>query len=127
MQIRLFSRRIFCSQHRTKYPAKEGDEMALHIKERKVDTRLIIYPEGELDIFTIESLISRIDRISDSTCEVNLSDVSFIDSSGIGLLMRKVMDWRETNRNLIISEFQPLVYEAMSEMGAFIIMEEVYR
>ncbi|EWG11560.1 STAS domain-containing protein [Cytobacillus firmus] len=85
-----------------------------------------VFVEGELDIFTIETLIEKIDRLSVTRCNVNLDGVTFIDSSGIGLLIRKVMDWKEEGRILTISDMQPVVYEVMEEMGAFIILEEVY-
>ncbi|MBT2693616.1 STAS domain-containing protein [Bacillus sp. ISL-55] len=100
--------------------------MSFKMTEESVNDQVNVFLEGELDIFTIESVIQKIDSISAPECNVNLNGVSFIDSSGIGLLIRKVMDWKENGRTLTISDFQPVVHEVMEEMGAFIILEEVY-
>jgi len=94
--------------------------------EKQTDEKITVFLDGELDIFTIESVIEKIDTITDSYCDVDLGAVTFIDSSGIGLLIRKIMDWKDDGRLLTISNIQSAVHEVMEEMGAFIILEEVY-
>jgi len=100
--------------------------MSFKMTEERTDEKITVYLDGELDIFTIECVIEKIESISDSYCDVDLSAVSFIDSSGIGLLIRKIMDWQDEGRVLTISNIQEPVHEVMEEMGAFIILEEVY-
>lgn len=94
--------------------------------EERTDEKITVYLDGELDIFTIECVIEKIESLSDSYCDVDLSAVTFIDSSGIGLLIRKIMDWQDEGRVLTISNIQDAVHEVMEEMGAFMILEEVY-
>lgn len=101
--------------------------MSINIIEKQASgDEITIFVEGELDIFTIEFVINKIDCLTLPHCDLNLDGVTFIDSSGIGLLIRKVIDWKEEGRILTISNLQPAVHEVMEEMGAFIILEEVY-
>jgi len=100
--------------------------MSFKMTEERTDEKITVYLDGELDIFTIECVIEKIESLSDSYCDVDLSAVTFIDSSGIGLLIRKIMDWQDEGRVLTISNIQDAVHEVMEEMGAFMILEEVY-
>ncbi|TFB13678.1 anti-sigma factor antagonist [Filobacillus milosensis] len=89
------------------------------------EDEVIIYIEGELDIFTIDTVIQKVDEQTVSNCQLDLKDLSFIDSSGIGLLIRKVIDWKDENRHLSFVNLRQNVEEVMEEMGVFTILEDV--
>ncbi|RDI40045.1 STAS domain-containing protein [Falsibacillus pallidus] len=88
---------------------------------------VIIVISGELDIFTIGEVMNKIDELTVRTCILDFSGVTFIDSSGIGFVLRKIMDWQEEGRSLTFINLQPAVHEVMEEMGAFLILEEVLK
>jgi stage II sporulation protein AA (anti-sigma F factor antagonist) len=94
-------------------------------EEKNEDHKTTIYIEGELDIFTIDALIKKVDEQTGIRCVLDLNDVNFIDSSGIGLIIRKIIDWQDEGRILEFSNIQPGVKEMLDEMGAFTILKEV--
>lgn len=74
-------------------------ETPFHIDELSTDGKLAILPQGEIDIATAPQLAQRLSELQETGTAVilDLSGVSFMDSSGIGTLLRAVSAAREND------------------------------
>ncbi|WP_018130599.1 STAS domain-containing protein [Effusibacillus pohliae] len=94
--------------------------MDFKLKVRDIlDGLTIIHVEGEVDIGTVNQLLAEIDGIKQQTVVLDFNKVTFIDSTGIGLLVRKIMEFREEGRNLKLRSLPDIIYEILDEMGIF--------
>lgn len=78
--------------------------MDLKINTTAHDGIQIVSPKGEIDVFTAERLKSALHDAESSCGEhdliVDLSDVTFLDSTGIGVLVGALRRRREQNATL---------------------------
>ncbi|MBA2875235.1 STAS domain-containing protein [Thermaerobacillus caldiproteolyticus] len=71
-----------------------------------------IYFKGDLDIEVTEIMEEIIQELQFfETIHINLSEVLFVDSTGIGLLINLVNTLKQENKHVMISGTQPEVEE----------------
>ena len=78
--------------------------MELKVKRSEHDGVPIVSPAGEIDVFTAEKLKGALQDAESSSGEhdliVDLSEVSFLDSTGIGVLVGALRRRREQDATL---------------------------
>jgi len=83
--------------------------MSEQVQQEKVGNTLVIRLEGRLDARAVEDIKSEFRKISDSLVLMNFADVSFIDSSGLGLVVSTFRRVRENEGNLSLCCLSPQV------------------
>lgn len=83
--------------------------------------RVTAFLEGEIDHHTAAALRMEIDEAvqlnKPKTLKLDFSDVSFMDSSGIGLVMGRVRTIQPLGGKVIVSNLSPQVYKIMQLAG----------
>lgn len=83
--------------------------------------RVTAFLEGEIDHHTASSLRMEIDdavqRNKPKTLKLDFSDVTFMDSSGIGLVMGRFRTIQPLGGKLIVSNLSPQIYKIMQLAG----------
>lgn len=83
--------------------------------------RVTAFLEGEIDHHTAVSLRLEIDEAvqlnKPKTLKLDFSDVTFMDSSGIGLVMGRVRTVQPLGGKVIVSNLSPQVYKIMQLAG----------
>lgn len=74
----------------------------MEIKYKKSNNRLTFYFDGELDEYSASGAKSILDKLISDNCNVksvefDLSDVSFMDSTGVGLLIGRYKKLKQYN------------------------------
>lgn len=77
------------------------------------DGQITIYCEGDMDIDAGELIEEQLEPAlqSHATIVLDLAQVQFVDSSGIGLLIKLVQDLQEQERVVWLEHIQPEVME----------------
>ncbi|HEU4963038.1 MAG TPA: STAS domain-containing protein [Bacilli bacterium] len=83
-----------------------------------------VFAHGEIDISTVHHLLELIEACDNTLVTLDCKGIEFIDSTGIGLLLRKKMEMYETGRDLVFVEIPKHVSDVFEEMGIFQILEE---
>ena len=74
--------------------------------------------EGDVDVYTADEFRRVIAESETSTpLTINLSQVSFMDSTGLGVLIGALTRSRETGSRLILEELSPRVDRLLSLTG----------
>ena len=93
----------------------------MDIKLESIGTTLVAKVAGEIDHHTAPELKEEIDREINLRNIVNLvldfDGVTFMDSSGIGLVMGRYRNLAKTGAELVISETSPQIYKVMKLAG----------
>lgn len=83
--------------------------------------RVTAFLEGEIDHHTASSLRLEIDdaihRNKPRTLKLDFGDVTFMDSSGIGLVMGRFRTIQPFGGNLVVSNLSPQIYRIMQLAG----------
>lgn len=83
--------------------------------------RVTAFLEGEIDHHTAASLRLEIDEVvqlnKPKTLKLDFSDVTFMDSSGIGLVMGRVRTVQPLGGKVVVSNLSPQVYKIMQLAG----------
>ena len=83
--------------------------------------RVTAFLEGEIDHHTAASLRLEIDEAvqlnKPKTLKLDFSDVTFMDSSGIGLVMGRVRTVQPLGGKVVVSNLSPQVYKIMQLAG----------
>lgn len=83
--------------------------------------RVTAFLSGEIDHHTAAGLRSEIDgaiqQYKPKTLKLDYSDVSFMDSSGIGLVMGRYRTLQPFGGKVIVSNLSPQVYKIMQLAG----------
>lgn len=83
--------------------------------------RVTAFLEGEIDHHTASSLRMEIDdaiqRNKPKTLKLDFSDVTFMDSSGIGLVMGRFRTIQPLGGKLVVSNLSPQIYKIMQLAG----------
>lgn len=83
--------------------------------------RVTAFLEGEIDHHTAAALRMEIDdavqRNKPKTLKLDFADVTFMDSSGIGLVMGRFRTVQPLGGKLIVSNLSPQVYKIMQLAG----------
>ncbi len=96
------------------------------------ENRLVISLGGELDhhraLSLMDELVEKIDANLPKQLVLDLKDLSFSDSSGIGLLLRLAKTMKQVEGELILThvQAQPKRLFDMAGLGKFITKEESY-
>lgn len=81
----------------------ESSELKLLKKSEGEDTRIVL--SGEIDIYTSQSFKSELYEVVES-CKGNLyidcKDLTYIDSTGLGILVGALKEVRKDNNNIYI-------------------------
>lgn len=98
-------------------------EFALDVSER--DGRTIVTAAGELDVHTAPGLKSRLDALSqvpEPALVVDLADVGFIDSTGLGVLVTTLKHVRESGGTLDVVVSSPRVLRVFALTGLDVVI-----
>lgn len=83
--------------------------------------RVTAFLEGEIDHHTASSLRMEIDdaiqRNKPKTLKLDFADVTFMDSSGIGLVMGRFRTVQPFGGKLVVSNLSPQIYKIMQMAG----------
>lgn len=85
----------------------------------------VLRPSGELDLATVEPFRRDVLAALDDEPEdlvVDLTDVSFLDSSGIAVLASALKAQRARNAVLVVTNPQPIVQRALELVGLGILI-----
>jgi stage II sporulation protein AA (anti-sigma F factor antagonist) len=90
--------------------------------EKKIERQtLLLYLNGELDMNTSDNLRQVIDneieRRGIRTIILNLQEVTFIDSSGLGVILGRYKKLLPMGGKIIISNVPPHIYKIMELSG----------
>src|SRR5690554_3867339 len=95
--------------------------MSLEIKYNVTsDNTLEIQPIGEVDIYTSPELKKRIYELIDEKkldILINGSNLDYIDSTGLGILMGIYKKLKEYNLNIKITNLKPNIYKLFDITG----------
>ncbi|WP_245523178.1 STAS domain-containing protein [Thermosediminibacter oceani] len=79
---------------------------------------------GELDVETVAQFKEVVGKIRECTLEVDMSGVSFIDSTGLKSLLDINNEWRQKGGKMLILRPQPDVAEVMRLVGLDRLLEQ---
>ncbi len=83
-------------------------------------TRHVVKLVGELDLATVEAFsaeLARLDEAGAEEVELDLSELSFIDSSGVGAIVVAARNLRRRGAKLIVGERSAVVQRVLSIAG----------
>jgi anti-anti-sigma factor len=95
-------------------------ETPFRIEELSIDGKRAVLPQGEIDIATAPQLAERLSELQGvgTPTVLDLSGVSFMDSSGIGTLLRAVNAAREKGWDFqVTTNAQPQVERVIQLSG----------
>jgi anti-sigma B factor antagonist len=97
---------------------QSDDATPFHVSAAKQDGREVLTPEGELDLITVPELEQRlVDALEAGDTVLELSRVSFIDSTGIALLVSISALARERGVRLELRDPSPHVERLIKLTG----------
>ena len=102
--------------------------MDLRIKKRR--QALICHLQGELDLHTVQAFKNAIDKAVEENDKVNsliivLSEVDFIDSSGLGAILTQYRRFEEKGGQVILVQPKNMVCKVLKLSGLVNIMNVV--
>ncbi len=84
-------------------------------------TRIVVAVNGDLDLKTAdplrEALDALIDRYRDKDLIIDLADVDFIDSSGLGVILGRYRRLAQRNRTVSLAGIRPSVRTVLDLAG----------
>lgn len=80
---------------------------------------------GDIDIDTVNDLLDEIETTNKKAIVLNCSKVTFIDSTGAGLVLRKIIEMKKEGRQLKMVSLPSEIYEVLDELGIFEILNEI--
>jgi stage II sporulation protein AA (anti-sigma F factor antagonist) len=103
--------------------------LSLHIDLSSKDDILIIRLVGELDHHTAEQLRSKVEEKMDQHgikhILLNLKDLTFMDSSGLGVILGRYKRVTQLGGQMIICAISPSIYRLFELSGMFKILKIV--
>lgn len=84
------------------------------------DGRPVLHVAGEIDVYTAPRLRERLLELAHSgatTVVADLSGVSFVDSTGLGVLVSGLKRFREAGGDLVLVVTQPQVLKVLEITG----------
>lgn len=105
---------------------KEETTVSLHMDLTTKDDVLIIRLKGELDHHTAEKLKEQVEqRLEDKSVRhilLNLADLSFMDSSGLGVILGRYKQISQKGGQMIVCAISPTIYRLFELSGMFKIL-----
>ena len=106
---------------------KEESIVSLNIHLEKKQTVLLVRLEGELDHHTAEELKSKIEfELNDDAVQhiiLNLEALTFMDSSGIGVILGRYKQVKERQGKMIVCSISPQVKRLFDMSGLFKVIQ----
>lgn len=100
-----------------------GRWSCLFVKFEKVQNVLVVYLTGELDHHSAEEVRVKIDDEIDRNridkVVLDFSEVSFMDSSGIGVVVGRLRKLSSRDGNMCIAELNNRIYKVFELSGLF--------
>lgn len=97
--------------------------MSLRIAMETKQDVLVIRLQGELDHHTAEQLRSKVDEVLQDTrirhIVLSLSDLSFMDSSGIGVILGRYKQISAREGDMYVCSINPTIYRIFEMSGLF--------
>ncbi|MFA8437940.1 anti-sigma F factor antagonist [Pueribacillus sp. YX66] len=97
--------------------------MSLNIKLERKQTVLLVRLEGELDHHTSEELRNKVEyELEENGVQhiiLNLEALSFMDSSGIGVILGRYKQVKERQGEIIVCSISPQVKRLFDMSGLF--------
>jgi len=83
----------------------------MNIKEEKIGEKLIAHIDGEIDLEKTDDLREKISKILDdnSKVELDLTQVTYIDSSGVAVLIESNQKAQELSKDLTLKLSEPVL------------------
>ena len=101
--------------------------MSLHVEIETVNEVLIVRLQGELDHHTADVLRTQLDEAikQDSIRHVvfNLADLTFMDSSGIGVILGRYKQIVARSGEVVLCSMNPTIYRIFEMSGLFKVMK----
>ncbi len=91
---------------------------------------MTIYLKGYIDITTASTLtsyIEQLDSLNDLRLNINFKDVTFVDSTGIGAILKIIFASQDNGYNVVLEEMNDELKEILEMVGVFRILEAVQR
>lgn len=98
------------------------------IEYKILDDKIIVYFYGELSSSNVSKYRNLINNTLDKSSGVVYFDflhTSFIDSSGIGLVLGRYNQLKNENRKLVLANLSKTAYKVFELSGMFVLMEYV--
>lgn len=98
--------------------------LTLEVVENKLQQT--VYASGEIDIYTAPKLkdaLLRLTEKSNQTIMVDLKDVHYMDSTGLGVFISAIKSTKENNSHLKLINLQERVFRLFSITGLDEIMD----
>ena len=114
-------------KHRARGEGAARSQTALSVRHERNEVHLLTV-SGELDVATHEALIEELERAETSDAKpilLDLSRVTFIDSTGVRLLVQAHRRLAEIGRRLRVSLGHGLVREVVELAGVMEVIEVV--
>lgn len=93
----------------------------MSVKIITTEHRVTAYLEGEIDHHTAADMRREIDRsvamVRPQILRLDFNDVTFMDSSGVGLVMGRYRSMKPFNGRIIVSGLSPQCYKVMKLSG----------
>ncbi|BCJ85021.1 STAS domain-containing protein [Effusibacillus dendaii] len=100
--------------------------MELSIESFEISVgKALIKANGDIDIATVELLINAIDKQEKKLIVLDLSGVTFIDSTGVGLIVHKILESRERGMEVKLESIPEPIHNVLEEMGIYEILNEL--
>lgn len=98
--------------------------LQIHIDEK--NNKSVVHLSGEIDVYTAPKLkdaLLSLARKPNDTLEVNLEDVSYMDSTGLGVFVNALKVSKEHGSNLKLINLQDRVFRLFQITGLHEIMD----
>ena len=101
--------------------------MSLHIEMETLREVLLVRLQGELDHHTAETLRNRLDTaIKDEQIRhvvLDLEDLTFMDSSGIGVILGRYKQITARSGEVFVCSINPTIYRIFEMSGLFKVLK----
>lgn len=102
----------------------------MHIKSRILNKTLYILLSGELDEYTAQTVRKNLDVLFDTEkgfvqIVIDLSELTFMDSTGVGVLIGRYKKMRERNKPIFISNPSRSAERIFKMSGLYEIMPKI--
>ncbi|GEO24695.1 hypothetical protein AAC03nite_04800 [Alicyclobacillus acidoterrestris] len=98
--------------------------MDISVRVDKAVGSTVLAIVGEVDFSTVDQVLSLMDKHRLDSVVLDWSGISFIDSTGIGLILRAIMEIRDAGGQITIVSIPAPIEQVLEEMGVMDIICE---
>ncbi|MFB5191905.1 STAS domain-containing protein [Alicyclobacillus fastidiosus] len=99
--------------------------MSLSVEVKNKVNSVVVTVTGDVDFSTVHDLLAVMTEHREQSISIDCSGLSFIDSTGIGLILRTIMELGETGCEITLDAVPPQIQEILDEMGVSDILHEL--